>query len=411
MITKGVTLAFLLAAGTACAVYVPPPDAPPPPPPGADVEVDASAGGVDLFYNQLSPYGEWVVREGYGRVWIPRVAVGWRPYTTGHWVYTDDGWAWVAEESWGWAPFHYGRWYDDDEYGWSWVPGTVWAPAWVAWRSGGGYVGWAALPPAVGFGFGAGLELGGVNLDVAIRPAHYCFVAEGAILAPRVAAVLVPVGRNVTFVSRTTNITNITVVNNRVVNNGIAVQQIERATGHPVPHLQIAAAGGPGAHGVAGNRVNFYRPAALERAARARPSEFGRALPAQATAQPRLHEERPAQTGAGGGGRAGGGAGAGGGRGLNADQLQKRQASERQQLAQHQKAESQHLAQIHQQERGSTRGGGNAGALAQQHTAEVKAQQEQHQRQQAQLQARHQRESQAARPSAPREPKGGKPPH
>ena len=31
--------------------------------------------------------------------------------------------------------------------GWVWVPGYTWAPAWVSWRYGDGYAGWAPLPP------------------------------------------------------------------------------------------------------------------------------------------------------------------------------------------------------------------------------------------------------------------------
>jgi hypothetical protein len=43
--------------------------------------------------------------------------------------------------------------------GWGWVPGTMWGPAWVSWRSGGGYAGWAPLPPrgaAIPASYGAG---------------------------------------------------------------------------------------------------------------------------------------------------------------------------------------------------------------------------------------------------------------
>ena len=31
--------------------------------------------------------------------------------------------------------------------GWCWVPGYTWGPAWVSWRYGDGYCGWAPLPP------------------------------------------------------------------------------------------------------------------------------------------------------------------------------------------------------------------------------------------------------------------------
>src|SRR2546426_61142 len=65
----------------------------------------------NFFVDQLSPHGRWV-DASYGRCWIPGgVTAEWRPYTSGHWVWTDEyGWYWVPEEDWGWACFHYGRW-------------------------------------------------------------------------------------------------------------------------------------------------------------------------------------------------------------------------------------------------------------------------------------------------------------
>jgi len=112
------------------------------------VDVDASAS-VDLatFQDSLQPYGEWVVVGSYGRVWRPRVAAGWRPYYYGRWEWTDEGWLWATEEPWGWAAYHYGRWVYDPYYGWFWVPGYQWAPAWVSWRYSGDVVGWAPLAP------------------------------------------------------------------------------------------------------------------------------------------------------------------------------------------------------------------------------------------------------------------------
>ena len=119
-------------------------------PPGG-APVSAEAGSVDDFYDELAPHGEWVENDTYGLVWSPhRSVVGaeFVPYSTsGSWQYTDSGWMFASEYKWGWAPFHYGRWYRDPHRGWCWVPGSVWAPSWVDWRFGGGYVGWAPLPP------------------------------------------------------------------------------------------------------------------------------------------------------------------------------------------------------------------------------------------------------------------------
>ena len=97
---------------------------------------------VSYFYDELSPFGNWVDYGSYGWCWVPgEVASSWRPYTNGHWIYTDYGWTWASYEPWGWATYHYGRWVFDPAYGWVWVPGTTWAPAWVAWREGDDCIG------------------------------------------------------------------------------------------------------------------------------------------------------------------------------------------------------------------------------------------------------------------------------
>src|SRR5512140_3467967 len=119
-----------------------------PPPAGSDI------GSPDVFYEQLSPYGTWAYVAPYGRVWIPAVGYGWRPYYYGRWVLTDWGWTFASDDPWGWAAYHYGRWNWGVGLGWYWIPGTVWGPAWVSWRYGGGFVTWCPLgPPGVYFGY------------------------------------------------------------------------------------------------------------------------------------------------------------------------------------------------------------------------------------------------------------------
>lgn len=102
------------------------------------------------FYNGLAPYGDWFQDPEYGYVWMPRnVGPNFRPYyTNGYWTMTEYGNMWISNYAWGWAPFNYGRW-ALRPYGWIWVPGTQWAPAWVVWREGGGYYGWAPMAPGV----------------------------------------------------------------------------------------------------------------------------------------------------------------------------------------------------------------------------------------------------------------------
>ena len=103
-----------------------------------------------VFYDDLSPYGNWVQDPSYGYVWIPNASPGFSPYNTnGHWVYTEYGWTWVSDYPWGWAPFHYGRWHNDPMYGEMWVPGNEWGPGWVSWRQSEGYYGWAPIEPGI----------------------------------------------------------------------------------------------------------------------------------------------------------------------------------------------------------------------------------------------------------------------
>jgi hypothetical protein len=128
-----------------------------PAPARADVRFDVSFGAppgeaiasVDVFYDQLAPYGIWVEDPDLGTVFMPDDA-GYVPYTNGNWEYTDVGMVWVSSEPFAWVTSHYGRWWFSDRYQrWSWVPDTTWGPAWVDWRESGGYLGWAPMPPQI----------------------------------------------------------------------------------------------------------------------------------------------------------------------------------------------------------------------------------------------------------------------
>ena len=104
------------------------------------------------FYDNLAPYGQWVNDPQFGNVFVPYEDPGFRPYTRGHWVMTEYGNTWVSNDPWAWACYHYGRWTYNAYYGWIWIPGYEWAPAWVSWRYGGGYCGWAPLGPGYNMG-------------------------------------------------------------------------------------------------------------------------------------------------------------------------------------------------------------------------------------------------------------------
>ena len=123
----------------------------------ASAETQVPQGDVDeaYFFDKLSPYGSWTWTPEYGWVWKPQgIWPGWRPYTYGYWTNTTEGWTWTSSFVWGWAPFHYGNWVVMDGLGWVWVPGTVWAPAWVMWRYSDDYIGWAPQLPGFNFWYG-----------------------------------------------------------------------------------------------------------------------------------------------------------------------------------------------------------------------------------------------------------------
>ncbi len=125
------------------------PPAPQPIPVVSQPSQNNPAGDIDYFFDALSPYGQWVADPSYGYVFVPnRRGAGWRPYQEGQWIWTDDyGWYWQSNEPFGWATYHYGRWDYSPDYGWFWVPGDVWSPAWVTFRTGGGVIGWAPVAP------------------------------------------------------------------------------------------------------------------------------------------------------------------------------------------------------------------------------------------------------------------------
>ncbi|HEX6851462.1 MAG TPA: DUF6600 domain-containing protein [Candidatus Polarisedimenticolaceae bacterium] len=242
---RALLLAVLAVLSAGCYVaYEPPvtsppprPAPPPPPPPPSRPPV---AVEIDFFYGALDPYGDWIRMEPYGWVWAPAsVDPYWRPYTVGRWVWTDWGWTWVSNERWGWATYHYGRWMRVRRHGWVWVPGNVWGPAWVAWRQGPGVVGWAPLPPEVGFRAGVGLDYGGVDITVVLRPDSWCFVDDARMVDGDYHRHAYPVGRNATVFGTTRDATRVRVVDRRVVNEGVDRGEIERVARRAIPTRRV----------------------------------------------------------------------------------------------------------------------------------------------------------------------------
>lgn len=207
------------------------------------------------FYDELSPYGHWIDYPGYGYVWSPDAGADFRPYSSdGHWVWSDDyQWTWVSDYEWGWAPFHYGRWFRDNDYGWMWVPGYEWSGAWVAWRSGDDYYGWAPLRP-------------GINISINFSLGNYyapddywCFAPSRYITSPRIYNYCIDRRQNYNYMRSTTIINNFYYGNSFGFRTGPNRYDAERYCGR-IESFRFRDSYRPGRSDFRNNEVSIYRP-------------------------------------------------------------------------------------------------------------------------------------------------------
>lgn len=212
-------------------------------------------GDYQEFYDDLAPYGQWINDPMYGYVWTPNAGRDFRPYySNGNWVMTEYGNMWVSNYAWGWAPFHYGRWAQSAYYGWIWIPGRTWGPAWVVWRQGGGYYGWAPMGPGISINVSFG---SGYNMPSAwwtFIPCNYIYSRSySRYYSPR----------------RTVNIiNNTTIINNTYVERGTRNtyvsgprrSDVETATRRRVTVYNVNNSRRSGAVELNGRNVNVYRP-------------------------------------------------------------------------------------------------------------------------------------------------------
>lgn len=204
-----------------------------------------------VFYDELAPYGDWVRDTRHGYIWLPAVDQNFHPYgTDGHWVMTEYGNTWVSYYDWGWAPFHYGRWYFDDYFqSWAWIPGYDWGPAWVNWRSGGGYYGWAPLGPGAY-----------INMSVGLPAFHWVFLPRHRIYHHYAFRYYAPHRNRVNIYNNTTIINNTYVYNNQTYVTGPSSREVRRVTGRNVPVYEVRNSEGPGRASISRNALNVYRP-------------------------------------------------------------------------------------------------------------------------------------------------------
>jgi hypothetical protein len=249
----------------------------------AESNEDLTTVDYKEFYEQLSPHGEWIeisyeeiglqakttesknannsgspltdlpwiedAAASVGNsqlvyVWKPSpslavtstagTAPGYMPYANGQWVNTDAGWyfkgATPVEET----VSHYGRWVNSPTAGWLWVPGRVWAPAWVDWKQNDEYVSWAPLPPSVSL-------INDLISPPVINDNDYVIVQRKYFLEPdlyKYRSTYFDNGKRI-LVSDMKWTEGIIVVNNTIVNKGPDVHAIQNLYGRNIELIKI----------------------------------------------------------------------------------------------------------------------------------------------------------------------------
>jgi hypothetical protein len=249
---KNSLLAFLFAAsimvpGTARSANLPPQDEAP--------------EAVNLFYSDLSPYGEWIEFNPGLYAWHPyNVDQDWRPYTRGRWVWSDYGWFWVTSEPFGWATYHYGRWYFDDTYGWIWIPDTIWGPAWVEWRCNNDYIGWAPLPPYARFHVTVGIRF---TRRWTAPPGYWSFLSYDHFASDRPYHNYAAEQNTRRLISTTRSTGRYQIDQNRIIDQGVERSIIQRRTSIPIGSFEVSEIPQRGVERVSSeggrDRIEIYR--------------------------------------------------------------------------------------------------------------------------------------------------------
>jgi hypothetical protein len=243
----------------------------------ADNSTESAVGedqiNFQTFRDELRPYGNWVRHPTWGLVWHPTaVPANFAPYREGHWEDADQyGTVWVSDYNWGDVPFHYGRWGYDPGYGWLWQPGYVWSPAWVAWRAGGGDIGWFPIPPNYYDGTTTfvddwngwyGYRALYPALDIAAFYGMWSFVPADDIYASSIGVDVIAPGSYGGFIGRTAGWTRFGNVRGHLANFAIDKGRFRATFGHPPPagsRHDFAGHHGPIVGVAAGNAIAAHQ--------------------------------------------------------------------------------------------------------------------------------------------------------
>lgn len=209
----------------------------------ADANTNYAKRVGGYFYTSLAPYGTWI-EIGFGTpVWRPTMMKrNWSPYYQGQWIYTNYGWYWDSYEPFGDVVYHYGRWYNDDYYGWIWIPDYEWAPAWVDWRYDDDYIGWAPLSPYALFSINIGIHY---TYDYYVPYQHWNYVQYNNFCNNNVYNYYVGPKQKYRVHNRTKMRTNYSYYDGRVRNDGVDFDRIRERSGRTIEKRNLVGVNDP----------------------------------------------------------------------------------------------------------------------------------------------------------------------
>ena len=220
---------------------------------------------------------------------------------------------------------------------------------------------------------------------MSLQPSLYSFVDERQFLDSRIDRYVLPPARNFTIYRGTRNITDYSYENNRIVNRGVPLDQIEQVTHQRVPRMRVVENSNRSSE-VRSDEVRIYRPPTANlrgvRVGEQNDAGIQPTRPAPDAPKPRVMvAPRPE---------------------VQSPRVVERQVTiEQRQTVKDQRNDTKRLQDIQRQELKRTPDPVEAKALETRHAEEVKTQQEIHRRQEQQLQNRQQIERRAVDATEP----------
>jgi hypothetical protein len=190
--------------------------------------LDANLGMTFVW----KPSTNLAVTTSLGDAIVEQETPGYVPYTNGQWVNTDAGWYFKAPTPAEETVSHYGRWVNTPTDGWLWIPGRVWAPAWVDWKQNDDYVSWAPLPPSV-YIDNSTINVPEINED------RYVIVEKRYFVEPTIYKYMYKENRNKVMIKEMTKTDGIMIMNKTIINKGPDVNIIQTVYGRNIELVKI----------------------------------------------------------------------------------------------------------------------------------------------------------------------------